>query len=162
MPTQVTIKNVGATYYKLVNKMFVDLIEKIMEVYVDDMLVKSLKVEDHAKHLDEAFRILRRYGMRLNPLKCAFGVASGKFLGYMINQRGIEANPKAEKIKALIEIRLPKKTKELQNLTGRIASLSRFVSKAIDKCLPFFKVLKGEPLDRGVRSSLTRVEEALG
>ncbi|XP_022864597.1 uncharacterized protein LOC111384542 [Olea europaea var. sylvestris] len=85
--------------HKLVNKMFMDLIGKTMEVYADDMLVKSLEAKDHITHLNSTFQILRRYRMRLNPLKCAFGVASGKFLGYMVNQRGIEAN--LEKIEAL-------------------------------------------------------------
>lgn len=69
-----------------------------MEVYVDDMLLKSLKIDDQVQHFGEAFQILRRYTMKLNPLKCAFEVASGKFLGYILNQKGIEANLK--KIKA--------------------------------------------------------------
>ena len=77
--------------------------------------------------------------MKLNLAKCAFRVASGKFLGYMVNQRGIEANP--EKIQALLDMKSPSKVKEVQKLTGRIAALNRFVSKTIDRCLPFFKVL---------------------
>lgn len=85
--------------------MFANLIGKIVEVYVDDKLVKSLKMEDHVKHLSEAFQILQRYRMRLNPLKCSYGVASRKFLGYIINQRGIEMN--LEKIRAIIEMRSP-------------------------------------------------------
>ncbi|XP_022888989.1 uncharacterized protein LOC111404409 [Olea europaea var. sylvestris] len=111
-----------------------------MEVYVDDMLVKSLEAEDHITHLNSTFQILRRYRMRLSPLKYAFGVAFGKFLGYMVNQREIEANP--EKIETLCTMRSPQKPKEVQSLTGQVAALSRFVSKATDKCLPFFKVLK--------------------
>lgn len=105
--------------------MIVNLIEKTMKVYVDDMLVKNLKVEDHVKHLNEGFRILRRYMMRLNHLKCAFGVTSRKFLGYMVHQRGIEPNP--EKIKARIEMKSLQKPKEIQSFTGRIASLNRFI-----------------------------------
>lgn len=119
------LKNAGATYQRLVNKMFADFIGKTVEVYVDDMLVKSLKARDHVQHLDEVFKILRQYMMRLNPSKCAFGVVSGKFLGYMVNQRGIEANP--DKIKALVEMRSPQKPKEVQSLTGRVAALSRFI-----------------------------------
>ncbi|KAL5538565.1 hypothetical protein UlMin_045432 [Ulmus minor] len=87
------LKNAGATYQRLVNKMFKDQIGKTMEVYVDDMLVKSLKTEEHIQNLKETFEILRRYKMKLNPSKCAFGVSSGKFLGFMVNHRGIEANP---------------------------------------------------------------------
>ena len=80
--------------------------------------------------------------MKLNPTKCAFGVASGKFLGYMVNQRGIEANP--EKITALLNMKSPSTVKEVQQLTGRIAALNRLVSRATDKCAPFFKVLTGK------------------
>ena len=78
--------------------------------------------------------------MKLNPSKCVFGVASGKFLGFMVSQRGIGANP--EKVQAIINMVLPKTIKEVQKLTGRIAALNRFVSRATDKCLPFFKTLK--------------------
>ena len=78
--------------------------------------------------------------MKLNPSKCAFGVASGKFLGFMVCQRGIEANLK--KVQAILNMTSPKTVKEVQKLTGRIAALNRFVSKATDKCLPFFKTLK--------------------
>ncbi|CAL9025339.1 unnamed protein product [Prunus brigantina] len=87
------------------------------------------------------FTILKRYRMRLNPTKCAFGVASGKFLGFMISQRGIEANP--EKIKAILDMAIPKTIKDIQSLTGRVAALTRFISKATDRCAPFFKALKG-------------------
>ena len=78
--------------------------------------------------------------MKLNPSKCAFGVSSGKFLGFIVSQRGIEANP--EKVKAILEMNSPRTIKEVQSLTGRVAALNRFVSKATDKCLPFFKTLK--------------------
>ena len=84
------LKNTGATYQKLVSMMFKDLIRKTMEVYIDDMLVKSRMAEDHVEHLGQMFEILRKYQMKLNPLKCAFGVDSRKFLGFMVNQRGIE------------------------------------------------------------------------
>ena len=78
--------------------------------------------------------------MKLNPSKCVFGVASGKFLGFMVSQRGIEANPK--KVQAIINMTSPRIIKEVQKLTGRIVALNRFVSRAMDKCLPFFKTLK--------------------
>ena len=108
---------------------------------MDHMLVKSKTIIDHVAHLADAFAVLRRYRMKLNPLKYAFGVASEKFLGFMVNHRGIEANP--EKIQALIHMGSPSKTKEVQSLTGRVAALSRFISRATDKCLPFFDLLKG-------------------
>jgi hypothetical protein len=78
--------------------------------------------------------------MKLNPAKCAFGVSSGKFLGFMVSQRGIEANP--EKVSAVIDMQSPQTTKQLQQLTGRIAALNRFISRSTDKCLPFFKILR--------------------
>jgi hypothetical protein len=134
------LKNAGATYQRLVNAMFKNQIGRNVEVYVDDMLVKSLKSEDHLSDLEETFDVLRRYRMKLNPAKCAFGVSSGKFLGFMVSHRGIEANP--EKIKAVLEMESPQNTKQLQRLTGRIAALNRFISRSTDKCLPFFKILK--------------------
>ena len=126
------LKNAGATYQRLVNKMFQKKIGASIEVYIDDMLVKSTTAELHIAHLSEAFQILREYNMKLNPAKCAFGVSVGKFLGFIVNNRGIEANP--DKIKAVLDMPPPSNIKEVQRLTGRIAALSRFVSKASDKC----------------------------
>ena len=120
--------------------MFGDLIGKTMEVYMDDMLVKSKRIPDHIRDLEEAFQILRKYQMNLNPLKCSFGVSSRKFLGFVVNERGIEANPK--KIRALVDMRSPTRGKEVQSLNGQIVALSRFVSKASDKSILFFNVLK--------------------
>ena len=134
------LKNAGATYQRLVNRMFQKQIGTTMEVYIDDMLVKSTAAGLHITHLSETFQILRDYNMKLNPAKCAFGVSAGKFLGFIVNHRGIEANP--DKIKALLDMPSPTGIKEVQRLTGRIAALSRFVSRASDKCQPFFQVLK--------------------
>ena len=97
------LKNTGATYQHFINMMFKEQIGKTMEVYVDEMLVKSKVASDHVAHLIDTFKILRTYRMKLNPLKCAFGVASKKFLGFMVNQWGIEAN--LEKIRALLDMR---------------------------------------------------------
>ena len=134
------LKNAGATYQRLVNKMFQRQIGTTMEVYIDDMLVKLTTAELHIAHLSEAFQILREYNMKLNPAKCAFGVSARKFLGFIVNNQGIEENP--DKIKAILDMPPPSSIKEAQRLTGRIAALSRFVSKASDKCQPFFQVLK--------------------
>ncbi|KAL5555160.1 hypothetical protein UlMin_037396 [Ulmus minor] len=134
------LKNAGATYQRLVNKMFKQQIGKTMEVYVDDMLVKSLKADEHINNLRESFEVLREYKMKLNPAKCDFGVTSGKFLGFMVNHRGIEANP--AKIQALLNMESPRKVKEVQSLTGRVAALNRFISRATDKCQPFFRALR--------------------
>ena len=111
-----------------------------MEVYIDDMLVKSTTAELHITHLSKAFQILRNYNMKLNPAKCAFGVSVGKFLGFIVNHQGIEANP--DKIKSVLDLPSPSGIKEVQRLTRRIATLSRFVSRASDKCQPFSQFLK--------------------
>ena len=126
------LKNAGATYQRLVNRMFQKQKGASMEVYIDDMLVKSTTAELHIAHLVDAFLILREYNMKLNPAKCAFGVSAGKFLGFIVNNRGIEAN--LDKIKAVLDMLSPSSIKEVQSLTGRIAALSHFVSKASDKC----------------------------
>ncbi|XP_030936673.1 uncharacterized protein LOC115961917 [Quercus lobata] len=125
---------------RMVNRMFSQQIGRNMEVYVDDMLVKSKEELTHLDDLEETFATLKKHQMKLNPSKCVFGVASGKFLGFMVSQRGIEANPK--KVRAIIDMASPKTVKDVQKLTGRIATLNRFVSRATDKCLPFFKTLK--------------------
>ena len=109
-------------------------------MYVDDMLVKSRVASNHLDHLAEMFDILRKYGMKLNPLKCSFGVESGKFLGFIVSARGIKANP--DQISALRKVVAPRSKTELQSLNGKVAALSRFISKATDKCIPFFDALK--------------------
>ena len=134
------LKNVGATYQRLVNRMFQKQIGTTMEVYIDDMLVKSTTAELHISHMSDALQILREYNMKLNPAMCAFGVSAGKFLGFIVNNRGIEANP--DKIKVVLDMPPPSGIKEVQRLTGTIVALSRFLSRASDKCQPFFQVLK--------------------
>ncbi|CAL8994056.1 unnamed protein product [Prunus brigantina] len=118
------LKNAGATYQRLVNRIFAELIGTSMEVYVDDMLVKSRTANDHLRNLSLMFGKLKQYNMCLNPSKCAFGVSSGKFL-------------------ALIDMQVPRTKREVQSLTGRVAALAHFISKATDRCAPFFKALKG-------------------
>ncbi|XP_073159043.1 uncharacterized protein [Henckelia pumila] len=134
------LMNAGATYQRLLNKMFEKTIGRNMEVYIDDMLVKSIQASTHIGDLQECFNIIRKYKMKLNPEKCTFGVRGGKFLVYMVSVRGIEANP--EKIKAILNMSPPKMVKRVQELTGRIAALNRFISRSADKGLPFFKVLR--------------------
>ena len=108
--------------------MFSKQIGRNIEVYVDDIFVKSKEEENHLDDFKETFNTLRKYSMKLNPAKCAFGVSSGKFLSFMVSQRGIEANP--EKVRAILEMSSPKMIKEVQSLTGRVAALNRFISKA--------------------------------
>lgn len=134
------LNNAGATYQRLVDEMFTDMIGKTMEVYIDDMVVKSKKKESHLMDLKRTFDRLRQFGMKLNPAKCSFGLTSGKFLGYMMTQRGIEVNP--EQIRAILEMPSPRNKKEIQRITGRLAALNRFISRASHKCKSFFLALK--------------------
>ena len=134
------LKNAGATYQRLINKMFAHQLGRNVQVYVDDMLVKSVRENDHLNDLQETFDTLRSYNMKLNPSKCMFGVTAGKFLGFMVSQRGMKVN--LEKVRAILELEPPRTVKVVQNLNGKVAALNRFVSKATNKCLPFFHILK--------------------
>ena len=120
--------------------MFSEQLGKTVEVYIDDMVVKSIKSTDHTKDLRQVFSILRRNNLKLNTSKCAFGVGSGKFLGFMVTQCGIEANP--DQIAAIQEPRPLKTVREVQRLTGMAAALNRFISKSAEKCRPFFDLIK--------------------
>ena len=117
---------------------------KTNEVYIDDMLVKSKERPDHMKHMQEAFELLCTYGMKLNPLKCAFGVSSGKFLGFMVKQRGIEANP--IQFRAIMESQTPTSRKWVQQITSQLVTLGRFIPRFTDLLKPFFTTLKGGKL----------------
>ena len=134
------LKNAEATYQRLMNKMFTHQIGRNVQDYVDDMLVKSLRENDHLNDLQETFDTFRSYNMKLNPSKCVFGVTAGKFLGFMVSQRGIEVN--LEKVQAILKLEPPRTMKAVESLNGKVAALNRFVSKATNKCLPFFRVLR--------------------
>ena len=120
--------------------MFTQQIGRNVQMYMDDMLVKSRREEDHLEDLRETFDTIRSYNMKLNPGKCTFGVTTGKFLGFMVSWGGIKANP--DKIRAIVEMAPPRNVKEVQSLNRKIAALNRFVLRTIDKCLPFFRTLK--------------------
>ena len=122
------------------NKMFVHQIRRNVQVYVDDMLVKSIREYNHLSDLKETFDTLRPYNMKLNRNKCVFRLTVGKFLGFMVSQRGVEVN--LDKIQAIMELTPPKTVKQVQSLNGKVVTLNRFVLRATDKCLPFFHTLK--------------------
>ena len=130
------LKNAGSTYQRMMTKMFESQLGKNIEIYIDDMVVKSKMVSEHLGNLRTIFKILRNYKLRLNASKCSFGVGSGKFLGYMVTHRGIEVNP--DQIKAINNLRSPRNPKEVQKLTGMAAALNRFISQSADRCIPFF------------------------
>ena len=120
--------------------MFAHQIGRNIQVYVDDMLVKSRREDDHLDDIRETFDTLCSYNIKLNSSKCVFEVTTGKHLGFIMSQRGIEVNP--DKIRAIIEMAPPRNVKEVQSINGKVAALNRFVSRATTKCLPFFSTLK--------------------
>jgi len=120
------LKNIGSTYQRMMIKMFEPQLEKNIEIYIDDMVVKSKLESKHINDLKNIFKILRRHKLRLNASKCSFGVGSGKFLGYMVTHCGIEVNP--DQIKAISDLQPPQNPKEVQKLTGMIATLNRLIS----------------------------------
>lgn len=134
------LRNSGATYQRMVNRLFRELLGIAMEAYVDDMVVKSKQQGSHSEDLRRCFEIMREFNLRLNPKKCTFAVKTGKFLGFMMSERGIEPNP--DKVRAITDMQPPRSVKEVQKLTGRLAALSRFLSKSAERSLPFFQVLK--------------------
>ncbi|KAK8951016.1 hypothetical protein KSP39_PZI003142 [Platanthera zijinensis] len=135
------LKNAGATYQRMMDRIFRDQRGRNLEVYVDDLMVKSKCVDSHLRDLEETFATLRRFKMRLNPLKCVFGASRGKFLGHLLTPAGVEPNP--DKVQAILDLESPRSAKEVQRLTGKLAGLSRFHSRSGDRCSSFFKVLRG-------------------
>ncbi|KAK1644470.1 hypothetical protein QYE76_062275 [Lolium multiflorum] len=128
----------GATYQRTMQRCLKDQIGRNVHAYVDDIAVMTRKGSDLISDLIETFENLRRYKMMLNPLKC--GRTSGKLLGFIVSNRGIEVNP--EKIKAILCIKRPTCLKDVQRLTGCVAAISRFVSRLGEKALPLYKLLK--------------------
>ena len=133
------LKNAGSTYQRMMTKMFEPKLGKNVEVYIDDMVVKSKLVSKHVMDLTSIFEILREHKLRLNASKYSFGVSSGKFLGYMGTHRGIGVNP--DQIKAINDLQPPWNPKEVQKLTGMMAALNRFISRSADRCRSFFLLL---------------------
>ncbi|KAJ1696048.1 hypothetical protein LUZ63_004560 [Rhynchospora breviuscula] len=134
------LKNASAKYQRMVNKLFREELGKIMEAYIDDMVVKSCSGTEHVEHLERIFAKMKAVGMRLNPKKSFFCLGSGKFLGFIVSERGIEVHP--SKCQAIMGMEAPKTVKEVQELTGRIAALSRFISKSAEVCQPFFQTIR--------------------
>ena len=122
------------------DKVFVDQIGRNVEVYVDDIIAKTSVFGDHCNDLKENFAQIRRRNMRLNPDKYAFGVKADKFLGFMIMKRRIEAN--SDKCQVIIKMRSPHAMKEVQSLARKVVPLSCFMSKVVDKLVPFFECIR--------------------
>jgi len=134
------LKNARATYQRLMDKVLAPMLGRNVQAYVDDMVMTSLEKSRHVTDLEEFFVTIAKYKLKLNPEKRIFGVEAGKFLGFLLTERGIEANP--DKCAAILAMRSPAILKEVQQLTARMASLPRFVSASGEKGHPYFQCLK--------------------
>ncbi|XP_027168835.1 LOW QUALITY PROTEIN: uncharacterized protein LOC113768604 [Coffea eugenioides] len=134
------LKNAGATYQRTMTTLFHDMIHREMEVYVDDIIIKSKRAENHLVDLKKLFERLRKYNLKLNPAKCAFGAPAGKLLGFIISKRGIEIDP--AKIKAIRDMPVPKTQKDVKSFLGKINFIGRFIAQLTATCEPLFKLLR--------------------
>ncbi|XP_071939079.1 uncharacterized protein [Coffea arabica] len=134
------LKNAGATYQRTMTTLFHDMIHREMEVYVDDIIIKSKRAEDHLVDLKKLFERLRKYNLKLNPAKCAFGAPAGKLLGFIVSKRGIEIDP--AKIKAIRDMPVPKIQKDVRGFLGKINFIGRFIGQLTATCEPLFKLLR--------------------
>ena len=134
------LKNIEAKYQRMMTRMFRDTIGRTVEMYIDDMVVKSKQETRHIEDLQGVFEVLRQHKLRLNTDKCAFGVKAGKFLGHLITNRGIKFNP--DQIDVVQRLKPPGNSKEVQVLTGMLAALNWFISKFANQCRPFYQLLK--------------------
>ncbi|GJU98781.1 reverse transcriptase domain-containing protein [Tanacetum coccineum] len=137
---RLVLKYTGATYQRLVDKVFSHQIRRNLEAYVDDMVIKSTSEEEMLKDIQETFKRFRSINMKLNPKKCSFGVKEGPFRGHLITKHGIKANP--SKVKAVTDLDKPTTLKGIQSLNEKLVALSQFLSKGAERSLAFFKLLK--------------------
>jgi hypothetical protein len=134
------LRNAGATYQRCMNHVFGEHIGRMVDAYVDDIVVKTRKASDLLSDLETTFKCLRAKGVKLNPEKCAFGVPRGMLLGFIVSERGIEANP--EKIAAITNMGPIKDLKGVQRVVGCLVALSRFISRLGEKGLPLYRLLR--------------------
>ncbi|XP_034674313.1 uncharacterized protein LOC117905510, partial [Vitis riparia] len=156
------LKNAGATYQRAATTLFHDMMHRDVEVYVDDMIVKSRDRPDHLAALERFFERIRQFKLRLNLKKCTFGVTSGKLLGYMVSERGIEVDP--DKIRAILDMPAPRTEREVRGFLGRLQYISRFIARLTDICEPIFRLLrKSQPTvwDDQCQRAFERIREYL-
>jgi len=134
------LKNVGATYQRLMDRILAPMLGRNVQAYVDDMVVTSEEKDQHIPNLEELFTTIAKYNLKLNLEKRVFGVEAGKFLGFLLTERSIEANP--DKCAIITGMRSPANVKEVQQLTRRIVALSHFLSTSGDKRYSYFQCLK--------------------
>ena len=134
------LKNADATYQRAMNLIFHDLLGVILEVYIDDIVTKLAGLGNHLADLRLALERMRRYGLKMNPLKCAFGVSAGKFLGFIIHEKGIEIDPK--RVEAMKRVEAPTCKKDLQKFLGKVNYLRRFIFNLSGKIDSFTPILR--------------------
>lgn len=142
--------------------LFHDTIHQEIEVYIDDMIAKSQTKEDHVVNLHKLFDCLRKFKLRLNPEKCTFGVRSGKLLGFIVIQRGIEVD--LDKVKSIQDMLVPKTKKEVSGFLGKLNYIDRFISHLTTTCEPIFKLLKKDQTiewNEGFQKTFNRIKEYL-
>ena len=142
--------------------LFHDMMHKEMEVYVDDVIVKSKQAANHLGDLKKVFERMRKYNLKLNPAKCAFGGPSGKLLGFIVSKRGIEIDP--AKIKAIRDMPVPRTQKDVKSFLGKINFIGRFIAQLTATCEPLFKLLrKNAPLkwDDDCQAAFDKIKEYL-
>ena len=156
------LKNAGATYQRTATTLFHNMMHRDVEVYVDDMIVKSRDRSDHLTALERFFERIKRFRLRLNPRKCIFEVTSGKLLGYMVSERGIEVDP--DKIRAILDMPALRIEREVRGFLGRLQYISRFIARLTDICEPIFRLLrKSKPTiwDYWCKRAFKRIREYL-
>jgi hypothetical protein len=134
------LKNTGATYQRAMNLIFYDLLGIILEVYIDDVVVKSDIIDCQLADLRLTLERMRQYGLKMNPLKCAFGVSAGKFLEFIINEYGIEIDP--TKIESINKVQPPQCKNDMQKFLGKVNYLRRFISNLSGKISAFANILR--------------------
>lgn len=126
------LKNISATYQCALQRIFSDMLYKNVECYVDDLVVKSKRKEDHLQHLRQVFEHLRRYQLKTNAMKSAFGLSIGRFFGFIVQSRGLK----------LINLRLPRNIHKLESLQRKFAYIWWFISNPAERCQPFSQLMK--------------------
>nr|ABA93577.1 retrotransposon protein, putative, unclassified [Oryza sativa Japonica Group] len=134
------LKSAGATYQRAINYIYHDLIGWLVEVYIDDVVVKSKEIEDHIADLRKVFERTRKYGLKMNPTKCAFGVSAGQFLGFLVHERGIEVTQRS--VNAIKKIQPPENKTELQEMISKINFVRSFISNLSGRLEPFTPLLR--------------------
>jgi hypothetical protein len=158
------LKNAGATYQRAMNLIFHDLLRVLMEVYTGDVLVKSVGFKEHMTNLKLSLERIKKYGLRMNPLKCAFGVTSRWFLGFVVHEHGIQIDPK--KIESIRRIGEPVCKKNVQKLLGKINYLCCFISNLtgrVESLLPLVRLKHEEEFTWGAeqQQAFEKIKEYL-